>query len=85
MRDGAANCLLTGRHVVSADTPVFRWIQRQDIGPPPRSGLGMAFDPARGVAVLFGGQSRTALFGDTWEWDGVFLSTVTYFPMANVM
>jgi hypothetical protein len=40
--------------------------------PDPRSGAAMAFDTARGVAVLFGGLS-TAQGGDgsdTWEWNG---------------
>jgi hypothetical protein len=48
-------------------------------GPPPgvRQGHAMAYDSARGVTVLFGGdfydeinQEYTA-FGDTWEWDGM--------------
>jgi N-acetylneuraminic acid mutarotase len=31
----------------------------------------MAYDAARGRVVLFGGDSlRSALFNDTWEWDG---------------
>src|SRR5262249_44097615 len=31
----------------------------------------MAFDEARGRTVLFGGTSGSALYDDTWEWDGV--------------
>lgn len=31
----------------------------------------MAFDSARGVAVLFGGSSRIGYLGETWEWNGV--------------
>ncbi len=54
------------------------WTQRQDIGPGPRSAAAMAFDTARGCAVLFGGVSappanNTAsshLLGDTWEEQG---------------
>ena len=30
----------------------------------------MAFDPARGETVLFGGTSGSVYFGDTWTWDG---------------
>ena len=30
----------------------------------------MAFDAARSVVVLFGGDSDSELLGDTWEWDG---------------
>jgi hypothetical protein len=45
------------------------WTQKQDFGPSPRSGHGLAFDTNRSHAVLFGGLA-TALVGDTWEWDG---------------
>jgi hypothetical protein len=31
----------------------------------------MAYDSARGVAVLFGGQDGGNLLNDTWEWDGM--------------
>ena len=48
------------------------WTERQDIGPGPRSGHGMAFDSVRATAVLFGGSSGGLAdaphpFGDTWE------------------
>ena len=54
------------------------WAQRQDIGPGARLSIAMAFDTARGCAVLFGGvavspASQTAsdhLLGDTWEEQG---------------
>ncbi len=54
------------------------WTQRQDIGPGQRSSIAMAFDAARGCAVLLGGvavapASTTAsshLLGDTWEEQG---------------
>jgi hypothetical protein len=54
------------------------WTQRQDIGPGQRSSIAMAFDAARGCAVVFGGvavapSSTTAsshLLGDTWEEQG---------------
>jgi hypothetical protein len=44
--------------------------------PSPRSDHAMAYDPDRGVMVLFGGQFRSCTGcdweyrGDTWEWDG---------------
>ena len=41
------------------------WALRTTDGPHPRSGHAMAFDSARGVAVMFGGFDY-----DTWEWDG---------------
>src|SRR5688572_19875693 len=31
----------------------------------------VAFDAARGRAVIFGGTHDKYIFGDTWEWDGV--------------
>lgn len=42
-------------------------------GPSPRSAFGMAFDAARGVTVLFGGNqgNTTASVAETWTWDGV--------------
>jgi hypothetical protein len=39
--------------------------------PEPRNSMGMAFDAARGDAVLFGGYSNYGVFlADTWTWDG---------------
>ena len=39
--------------------------------PPARSAAAMAYDPATGTAVLFGGQgSFGAPLGDTWTWNG---------------
>ena len=37
--------------------------------PTPRSQDAMAFDPTRGIALLFGGYDGTTR-GDTWEWHG---------------
>ena len=50
------------------------WVQRQDMGPAPRSLHDLAFDPGRGRLVLFGGSSlnpggRVGGADDTWEWD----------------
>jgi len=38
--------------------------------PEPRSGHAMAYDPRRGVVVLFGGRNGVKDLSDTWEWDG---------------
>jgi hypothetical protein len=38
--------------------------------PPARAHAALAYDPARGVLVLFGGSNGRPL-GDTWTWDGV--------------
>src|SRR5262249_9481293 len=40
------------------------------VSPPWRSNLGMAYDSARQVAVMFGGQPpSTGYINDTWEWN----------------
>lgn len=51
------------------------WNQRanwtgQQGQPQPRWGHALAFDPARGVIVMFGGQTTNSRFGSTWEWNG---------------
>lgn len=38
--------------------------------PQARTGAAMAYDPANGSVVLFGGQSRSRTLNDTWTWDG---------------
>ncbi len=49
----------------------FLWTQKQDIGPPGRHGVAMAFDATRRRVVLFGGRTNSAeMMNDTWEWDG---------------
>jgi cysteine-rich repeat protein len=46
--------------------------------PPPRRGHVMAYDAARRVVVLFGGQAPTlGLLDDTWIWDGTTWKDVT--------
>ncbi len=46
--------------------------QWADRTPPPgqRTAHAMAYDSARGVTVLFGGDDDHSFNGDTWEWDG---------------
>ncbi len=48
------------------------WVLRTPPSSPGvRNSHGLAFDDARGRAVLFGGyDAATPGFGDTWEWDG---------------
>ena len=44
------------------------WTQRMVSGPSARWGHAMAYDAARGVIVLFGGEAGShALSGETWE------------------
>jgi len=50
-----------------------RWSNRTPaVSPPGRDSAAAAYDPVRGVVVLFGGDSGGAPreLGDTWEWDG---------------
>jgi Galactose oxidase, central domain len=49
------------------------WTQRSAGGasdPQPRIDTAMAYDAARGVCVIFGGNGPTTYLGDTWEWNG---------------
>ncbi len=38
--------------------------------PPARTGAAVAYDPADGTVVLFGGQSKSRSLDDTWIWNG---------------
>ncbi|HKQ50488.1 MAG TPA: kelch repeat-containing protein [Phycisphaerae bacterium] len=47
------------------------WSLRTTSGPPSRRYAAMAYDTARGVTVLFGGEKSSGSdLNDTWEWDG---------------
>jgi hypothetical protein len=48
----------------------FLWTQRSNFGPGPLESHAMNFDSQRGRTVLFGGNSGSAVLGDTWEWHG---------------
>ena len=65
--------VVTSRVATLTITPASEWIFRTTNGPPIRFGAGMAYDSARRVTVLFGGQTNfngTFPFNDLWEWDG---------------
>src|SRR5262245_8453836 len=48
-----------------------RWTLRSTSGPSGRANASIAYDPARGVTVLFGGRIGLQTYlQDTWEWDG---------------
>jgi hypothetical protein len=53
-----------------ANLAALLWVQKQDMGPAPRAYHDIAFDPGRGMLVLFGGLVAGKASGDTWEWDG---------------
>lgn len=42
-----------------------------DDAPPLRAGTRMAYDEARQVVVLFGGEWGGTIYNDVWEWDGL--------------
>src|SRR5262249_51450577 len=46
------------------------WVEWSGSGPSRREGHTMAYDSARGVTVLFGGEDNGTRSGETWEWDG---------------
>lgn len=47
------------------------WVDRtHGIGPLPRHGHAMCFDPVRGYTVLVGGFGAVGAFSETWTWDG---------------
>lgn len=73
----------------ASTTPASKWHRIEDApsgGPGVRNHHAMAFDAARGVAVLFGGQDRDIrMLGDTWEWNGkTWKRVATTGPAARV-
>jgi hypothetical protein len=53
------------------------WTQVADVGPAQRENFPLAFDSARGRAVLFGGAlTGSKVERDTWEWDGAVWTEV---------
>ncbi|MDD4868814.1 MAG: hypothetical protein PHQ28_17415, partial [Mycobacterium sp.] len=72
----AADCELADGQWYGADVtcaqaacppPCTGWELRATDGPSARGGHAMAYDSARGVVVLYGGD----FLGETWEWDGI--------------
>lgn len=60
-----------------ADRSVATWILTGNVwrkydgpSPPRRKGAQMAFDVARNVVVLHGGDDGSKVLNDTWEWNG---------------
>ena len=60
----------SGLHVVRVDAEQTQWVVRTTSGPSARTHHQIAYDSARGVTVLFGGETTAGRFGDTWEWNG---------------
>ncbi|HEV7733480.1 MAG TPA: hypothetical protein VGR62_15035 [Candidatus Binatia bacterium] len=69
-----------GLHVTNGtwERVLGHWVARAvGIAPPPRTESAMAYDPVRGVTVMYGGRyfspgggNPTGVYGDVWEWDG---------------
>ena len=53
-----------------AQAQTAEWTQRMVSGPSVRSHHAMAYDAARGVTVLFGGNVNGGFSAETWEWNG---------------
>ncbi|MCO6438369.1 MAG: immunoglobulin domain-containing protein [Phycisphaerae bacterium] len=71
-------CQLRTTNVVNITLPTPTWVHVTSTGPLWRHQLhtDMAFDPVRGVSVLYGGfgakpNGTSDDLDDTWEWDGV--------------
>ena len=48
------------------------WTERSPAtSPPARYFASMAYDPATGNMVLFGGDGSSGYLGDTWTWNGI--------------
>jgi hypothetical protein len=47
-----------------------RWRRASGPMPPRRRGAAIAYDAARGVSVLIGGDGESGLLDDVWEWSG---------------
>lgn len=62
---------LAGGAAVAVAEDRLIWTLRSSEGPPARSAHAMAYDRARGVTVLFGGENGQTTLSDTWEWDGI--------------
>jgi hypothetical protein len=69
---GASGVAVPAKVRWTASMTGLLWVQKQDMGPAPRSAHDVAFDPGRGRLVLLGGAAGPVTFGDTWEWDGQF-------------
>ena len=69
---GGETARLSGQPPITWEWDGATWIAVQPaVSPVTRNEFAMAFDPLRGVTVLFGGTGASASrLGDTWEWDG---------------
>ena len=60
-----------GVATASTIAPTATWTEQNPAtSPPARSFASMAFDPATGTMVLFGGDGSSSGLSDTWTWNG---------------
>nr|MDA8292961.1 hypothetical protein [Actinomycetota bacterium] len=60
-----------GVATASTIAPTATWTkQSPTTSPSARSFASMAYDPATGTMVLFGGDGSSGLLADTWTWNG---------------
>ena len=76
--------LLYGGQNSKRDSDSTTWLLRDSLwtslavkGPGPRYHFGMAYDPVRKKAVLYGGYGPRGIQQDTWEFDGTIWSKIT--------
>ncbi len=66
------------KETVELDSATRTWsVKTTATMPSTRGGVAMAYDPRRGVVVLFGGIASGTALGDTWEYDGTNWTAIT--------
>ena len=66
LRTAVSEALLLAGMAV-AQTKTLEWIEPSLVGlPPARCSAAMVYDPAMGATLLYGGNTYSALYGDTW-------------------
>lgn len=67
----ASPTIYAGQSISLTAPDPANWTQQApSASPSARAGAMMAFDPATGNVVLFGGQNASGVLGDTWTWNG---------------
>jgi hypothetical protein len=68
---GVCCCIAAASHANDAVQPSATWVQLSPgVAPPARSYLAMAYSPAGGRVVMFGGFDGSGYLNDTWTFDG---------------
>src|ERR1700722_7006027 len=68
---GLATGVAATTATAGAVTPTSTWNEQSPAtSPPDLEGASMAYDPATGDVLLFGGSGSDGLSDETWTWDG---------------